>query len=73
MCPFNFSEVNVLKCSECKYGIKTKSGWNCKISFNCKDDKNINHRCKGCIWATWTGLRWYCPFGRCVRLEDGKE
>lgn len=25
------------------------------------------HKCNRCIWATWTGNKFACPFGDCVK------
>jgi len=30
------------------------------------EDDNVDeykeHKCYGCVWGTWTGLTFYCPF-----------
>lgn len=57
-----------MKCSKCKYRIKAKAGWNCKISPYCVNDRDWNkHKCKGCVWGTWTGVNYYCMLPRCMR------
>lgn len=29
-------------------------------------DKFKKHKCYGCFWGTWTGLRFFCIFPKCV-------
>ena len=32
-------------------------------------------RCKACVWSTWTGLSYHCPFpvGSCIELKKHTE
>lgn len=29
-------------------------------------EEKREHQCHNCVWGRWTGLRYYCPFARCI-------
>lgn len=61
-----------MKCSECKYKIKTKFGWDCKISPDCVNDEDwTKHKCYGCVWGTFTGISYKCALPKC-KADLGK-
>ncbi|MGE5631724.1 MAG: hypothetical protein ACM3TR_11580 [Caulobacteraceae bacterium] len=30
-------------------------------------EKINNHKCNGCAFSFWTGLKFYCPFSSCAK------
>lgn len=38
-----------------------------KIKENRIRKKQEESKCHGCVWGTWTGIRYYCGFGVCVK------
>lgn len=64
-----------MKCNQCEYNFalldKEFDGTqvNCKYKkcvVEIKTGKRKDHKCYGCHWSTWTGLKYKCVLPRCM-------
>lgn len=55
------------KCKGCNFYYTAKG--ECILDV-CEDDyispKNKKHKCNGCKWSTWTGIKYFCMLPRCM-------
>lgn len=57
-----------MKCQECTYKIEHN---NCVLSRCIYDEDHIEeerkkHKCYGCAWGRWTGVKYVCGLPRCM-------
>lgn len=64
-------EMVTAKCSSCEHlleGILNNIP-SCKYDlclFEIKEKQRKGHKCKGCKWGTFTGLKYFCMLPRCM-------